>query len=133
MTPIRFRAWHRAEKVLARVVGFHFDESDDDMSMATVDLYPELPSWHFKDCIIQQATGLKDKNRKEIFEGDIVKVGFGHEWNDPSKYDFRGVMRYDPEFMRFTATTNDGTMTDNYSVEWYEIIGNIYENPSLLS
>ena len=95
---------------------------------------------------IGQYTGLKDKNGKEIYEGDIVKkkeIG-GY------RMVYIGIVRYYDKDCRFgidTTTTNkftkrllftdgecsfnDGHCTITYTDE-YEIIGNIYDNPKLI-
>ena len=93
-----------------------------------------------------QYTGLKDKNGKEIYEGDIVKNkevgGYGMV--------YIGVVKYYEEDCRFgidlTATNkftkrclftvgkcsfNDGHCTIEYYNE-YEVLGNIHDNPELL-
>ena len=93
-----------------------------------------------------QYTGLKDKNGKEIYEGDIVRNkeigGYGMV--------YIGIVRYYDKDCRFgidTTTTNkftkrllftdgeciinDGHCTITYTDE-YEIIGNIYDNPELI-
>ena len=76
-----------------------------------------------KKGFIMQLTGLKDKNGKDIYEGDIVKY--------ESKYrNFIDVIIYNEGFACFTI--------ENEIIDWmlpdcnYEIIGNIHENPELL-
>ena len=69
-----------------------------------------------------QYTGLKDKNDKEIYEGDIFKVG-----NTCS------FVVYRIAGFRFNSYMEKGLINDLYSASKIgEIIGNIYENPELL-
>lgn len=84
------------------------------------------------DYIFEQYTGLKDKNGKEIYEGDIL-LGYYEDFGMPASnkkhYEVKWVERstgyepfidYDIECERF------------FSIETCEVIGNIHENPELL-
>lgn len=105
------------------------------------------------DIHLMQSTGLKDKNKKEIFEGDILK--FNDEWND---YCYEGYVEGSIEGINYVAIEKETTCfvfgktkisdsslfyltkDENLSFEElitekefeFEIIGNIYENPELL-
>lgn len=68
-------------------------------------------------------TGLKDKNGKEICQGDIVRC-YGGEF-------CQGVYEYD-ESIRIDSLTNPFTMLCLTESENLEVVGNIYKNPELL-
>jgi hypothetical protein len=71
------------------------------------------------DTIPLQFTGLKDKNGKEIYEGDLLT---GHDL--PKRNPFK--VKYDVEMCMFT-------MPYSYCKDDLEIIGNIYENSELFA
>ena len=74
---------------------------------------------------VSQYTGLKDKNGKEIYEGDVV------EWEDSmAEETYGGKTIYPNEVVEFKggAFYPVCMMPENE----FEIIGNIYENPELL-
>lgn len=77
-----------------------------------------------EDVILEQYTGLKDKNGKEIYEGDIVDFVDDGECI--------GVVEYDaPEFYLNADATNWGAMYLERT-RCQKVIGNIHENPELL-
>ena len=79
---------------------------------------------------LDQYTGLKDKNGKEIYEGDVVRI-----WADPKDYNgykghnYIGVVEWDEFILGFILSDGHGLK----DFEFIEIVGNIYENPELLN
>jgi len=121
MREIKFRAWDNEFK-----------------KMKQIDIQEGFDS----ELLLMQFTGLKDKNGKEIYEGDILKLG--DEDKEP-KTTFSEVYwcEYQSKFMhkrRFlTGGGSAGELNtwNNYldgikDLDFCEVIGNIYENPELL-
>lgn len=75
-----------------------------------------------KDIVLMQCTGLKDKNGKFIYEGDIIKDLIVPEYPYIVKW-FKG------EFKLKSIVSNSYLEFDTIQ---QEVIGNIYENPELL-
>lgn len=87
-----------------------------------------------EDAIIMQSTCLRDKNGKEIFEGDIVTDG---EFARIVQYhQTLGFYMFDEEgnerFFSDSATLEDFEEDAKIVSEILEIVGNVYENPELL-
>lgn len=85
---------------------------------------PELPP--NADLYLCQCTGLKDKNGKLIYEGDIVQIF--HVSGTMQGRLFTDVVEWNEQRCRFD-TENYGVFDDD---DVYEVIGNIYENKELL-
>lgn len=78
---------------------------------------------------IMQCTGLKDKNDKLIYEGDIVKISpSGFFDNDRDIFYIKFTDGYRLAYQDWQTLDTIG----GFSNKLFEIIGNIYETPELL-
>ena len=75
---------------------------------------------------LMQSTGLHDKNGKEIFEGDIVKMA-KDVYSDPTYYE---VIRHRGGAYRLESNQHGCELWLRHTN--CEVLGNIYENPGLL-
>ncbi len=94
MREIKFRAWDKRAKKMTGDVFFK----------------PES-----EDVILMQCTEIKDRNGKEIYEGDIV-----------TKEYTSGLHTLEVKWRGY------GGFSELYCSNKFEIIGNIYENPELV-
>jgi uncharacterized phage protein (TIGR01671 family) len=117
---IKFRAWDKQNKNMEEV----------DLIGSNV-LHIKNSEWeNIEDFEVMQYTGLKDKNGKEIYEGDILQLFYGKEntpltttkvfFNEEGYWDSKNLSEQHP----FRACYGGFSKC--------EVIGNIYENPELL-
>ena len=154
---VRYRAWDvLAEKMIDEILMISFVRKEiigkfsDGSTSVPLKFEDERNG---EDVILMQSTGLKDKNGKEIFEGDILK--FNDEWNEychegyvdgsvegvnyvevakgEACFEF-GKTRY-PESSLFIYMEDEhlsfAELVKDKDFE-FEIIGSIYKNPELL-
>ena len=130
----KFRAWDKARNEMNYKVMVGNCDTDDENWTCPIIWIEEEKDWlHFDDYdSIMQSTGLKDKNGKEIFEGDIVQFEDCYEVSD-FLYINIGIIEWCQG--GFHVTNRDSVLMedllDGDSLD-VTIIGNIYENKDIL-
>ena len=131
----KFRAWdkHR-NKMNYKVMVGNCDTDDENWTCPIIWIEEEKDWLHFDDyeCIMQ-STGLKDKNGKEIFEGDIITNG--PDVMCMKRHNTLGFYveeKGEVEFIADSAVLEDFEEDAKEIADRLEIIGNIYENTELL-
>lgn len=121
----RYRAWLKEDKEM-------IDVEEMDFYNGEFDFIGDGITWMCKsnDCVLMQSTGLRDKNGKEIFEGDILKVTNLSSWLEVVSFNKDKAMFVSKETERKVEETPlyDLFNTDIFEIE---IIGNIHTNSEL--
>lgn len=122
----RFRAWDKEFKEMVQVDALVFDEQIIKATYKNGNVVKE----DLKNYVLMQSTGLRDKNGKEIFEGDVLKVTNLSSWLEVVSFNEDKAMFVSKETKRKVEETPlyDLFNTDIFEVE---IIGNIHTNPKL--
>jgi len=120
---IKFRAWDEDKKKMLDVQAITYWNQNpeiDEPCECEQAVQDHTGQW-YRMFVLMQYTGLKDKNGKEIYEGDIVK----HCDYNPTTVEF-----LDGRF--FPLVMCKGNFIQEHKPESFEVIGNIYESPNLL-
>ena len=124
----KFRAWDILRKEMNYKIMVGNCDTDDENWTCPIIWIEKRKEWlHFDDyeCIMQ-STGLKDKNGKEIFEGDVVKMA-KDVYSEPTYYE---VVRHRGGAYRLESKQHGCELWLRHTD--CEVVGNIYENKELL-
>lgn len=126
MSRFRFRVWDKGKKEYCD--RNFFMTPNGELGFLIKDSSPHWRIFQNTDwCIIEQCTGLKDKNGTLIYEGDVIKTVF-----PDGSISLRKIVYFDEETRFFLSPYP----TKEYPIYWeckketvcfFEIIGNIHE------
>lgn len=124
MREIKFRAWDKNNKKILSVFSFDMngavETKEGTHQVGTTEL--------------MQFTGLKDKNGKEIYEGDIVQIQHPC-WTETTQVKFFEGTFFCEQLKKHPKNESKScpSFRDISRSNWkLEVIGNIYKNPELL-
>ena len=120
MRELKFRAWIKGYNCYADVLGFEQGKlfvQFQSGERAQHRLYVPI-----EDSVLEQYTGLKDKNGTKIYEGDILHGEF-YGYPFPCKETF--IVKW--------HKANAGFLANYFNNEKCKVIGNIFDNPELLN
>ena len=124
---IKFRAWDRKEKEMLIPALEILNIGLGDGSLAV-----DERAQRGNELDWMQFTGLKDKNGKEIYEGDICEMALTTPYG---LIKHKGVMKFNEKSAQFGCDVETELENIADHIEQKEapkVIGNIYENPELL-
>ncbi len=120
----RFRAWDKIHKTMYEADDImYIDFGKSKISVKTL-FFEQTNRYDFDDIVLMQSTGLRDKNGKEIFEGDIIDSTDGF---------LTGVIEFRVSlgmFVSYLVEYNNFERLCNIASS-RKIIGNIWEHPEL--
>ena len=122
----KFRAWHNELGRMMSISDMWFNVGllgEIGLNDAVMNDYITVSPDEIK---LMQSTGLKDKNGKEIFEGDIVKMAT----DVYSKLTYYEVVRHRGGAYRLESKQHGCELWLRHAD--CEVVGNVYENPELL-
>ena len=126
MREIKFRAWVKEKKAIFEVILIDYVSKKVTYIVERTGHLLNIRHDKFNDVELMQYTGLKDKDNKEIYEGDILFESFGEKYykvifeNGGFRAEFKGD--FDEHSFDLIDVVAQGC----------EIVGNIYENPELM-
>ena len=135
MREIKFRAWDIKNKKMVWPLRLFGHKAGLPCRLYTTEVKDKEGNVYTvkSQIILLQYTGLKDKNGKEIYEGDIVKIKKNKYEVGYWKGCFMFVLRGNNGNIQDAKNVNESIFLDCESNFIGEVIGNIYENPELIN
>ncbi len=137
MREVKFRAWDNENQEMLDVQELNFEDCfyGGEMTVRTT-MYSDY--FDIKEMPIMQYTGLKDKNEKEIYEGDIIDFSYDMFVGNFDTFIAKGKIVFEEGAFYVDCLENERTIKGEcyllytINIDDVEVIGNIYENKELL-
>ena len=129
----KFMAWHINKQIMCEVIRIDFEQGIITLDLETDDdeYYWMKTDWSFSDVEIMQSTGCRDKNGIEIYEGDVIKDKYDKIWLVQWYVGAFVITNKIPDSDGQTSTYSHFNNLSNHHF-YFEVIGNMWENPELL-
>lgn len=135
----KFRMWNKLSNEMQDVIRINYNLEFPDCSIVVAETnsfdkvkthtMPITCANSFNNIILMQCTGLKDKNGKLIYEGDIIYKKGSKDYKKEKMY---SRVCWDSMYAQFNISDKNGMHQMPCNSNNIEVIGNIYENSELL-
>lgn len=120
----RYRAWDKIHKTMYEADDIVYINFEENQICVKTLFFERASRYDFDDVVLMQSTGLKDKNDKEIFEGDIIDSTDGF---------LTGVIEFRVSLGMFVSDLVEYSNFERLCnvASSRKIIGNVWKHPEL--
>lgn len=134
-----YRVWDKKHNTYFELSGLHYEGGKIDGIFAISGTLAGIPNVIFlepEDVVLEQDTGLRDKNGEKIYEGDIVEANYFESHYaalDVGKTkQITGCIHFGSGCFYISSMSDETPLFQSGGSDNIEVIGNIHEHPELL-
>ena len=125
---IKYKAWDKAKKVWKIVTGLHFFGGEKLTTISYDSEEGEIMDVPVEEFEIVEYTGLKDKDGKDIYTGDVLKMDSWTPEHIQVKF-IEGAFCLANAGGHYIGEIH---YTNHANIPQSTVVGNVFENPNLL-